>query len=303
MNHEKNYLAAIKHYQRNEFDSSAELLESIPDSFDKGSALALKGLIYKINNNHQEAYKALKKYLDKNKNNQVFKAYLDLLLDLHLIEEFLSLTNNSKNPDLIIKKIRKDYLVGDIDLALQKINAIERKNDDLIYLSSLIDLENGNFKIGFENYRSRWNSDLSGIKGKVNAGNLSEWRGEKINNLLILGEQGIGDQIFFARFIPEISEFVDSITLFVDPKIKNLLSDLFSNINITVIDFEKDFQAYDAYLPIACVPRFVNDLNKVSNIFLDYKIIGSKKKVGFSWKSTNPTEEVFRSLPSNGYLD
>lgn len=303
MNHTKDYLAAIKHYESGEFDASIKILETIPDSFNGGSALALKGLIYKINNNHRDAYKALKKYLGKNKSSQIFKVYLDLLLDLNLIEEFLKLTNNNQDSDLFIQKIRKDFLVGDIDIAQEKINSIKEKNDDLIYFSSLIDLEKGNFQIGFENYRSRWNADLSGLKGKNNFSDLPKWDGKKLNSLLIWGEQGIGDQIFFSRFVPQISKLVGNITLLVSPKIKNLLSTLFLNTNINVIDFEKNIGAYDAQLALGCSPMFASDLKQVTNTYLEHNEIGSQKRVGFSWKSTNPTEGVFRSIPSNGLAD
>jgi len=295
MKHAENYIKAINFYKDGECDSALNILNSIPNSFNNGVALALKGLIYKIKNNHHQAYDALKIYLKNNKNNEIFKIYLDLLLDLNYIEEFSMHINKNSDLDLITKEIRKDILLDQIDLAEKKINNTQ-KNDDLIYLSSLIDLEKGKFDIGFRNYKYRFKSDLSQVKYNNLYASLPEWNGCKAKNLLIWGEQGIGDQIFFSRFIFEIIELVENIYLLVSPKIKNLVKSLFQDTNVNVIDNAIDIKKYDFQLPIGCVPIFVNDFNQVSKIYIknDQKFL--KKNIGFSWKSTNPTEGIFRSV-------
>jgi hypothetical protein len=166
-------------------------------------------------------------------------------------------------------------------------------------------LQKGYFEIGFNNYIARWNSDYSGLKGKYidNINFLPEWNGLKVKNLLIWGEQGVGDQIFFSRFIPQISCLADNISLYVNPKIKKLLMPIFLNTNIDLIDIIKNHNNYDAQLALGCVPRFIKDYKQVSNICLDIRTPFNDKKVGFSWKSTNPTEGFFRSIQSKNLTE
>jgi hypothetical protein len=51
-------------------------------------------------------------------------------------------------------------------------------------------------------YRSDWSVTFQGWNGYANP--LPKWMGQKVDRLLVLGEQGIGDEILFASCIPEL---------------------------------------------------------------------------------------------------
>lgn len=68
-------------------------------------------------------------------------------------------------------------------------------------------------------YRSDWSITFQGWNGYSNP--LPKWNGRPVKKLLILGEQGIGDEILFASCIPELIVRLghDALTFYTYPRL------------------------------------------------------------------------------------
>ena len=56
------------------------------------------------------------------------------------------------------------------------------------------------------------------------------WCGEKVESLLILGEQGLGDEILFASMFEDVRKWADNITVECDSRLVNIFSRNFPDI-------------------------------------------------------------------------
>ena len=122
-------------------------------------------------------------------------------------------------------------------------------NDTIKYSLSFIYLAKKNFKYGYELYENRLKdnniSPITGEKERVDIPYISYWDGIKdCNSLLIVYEQGIGDNIQYYRFIIQLSQLYPNmkITYFC----KDIVSHIFKEYpNITVVKNIENIVAYD----------------------------------------------------------
>lgn len=61
-----------------------------------------------------------------------------------------------------------------------------------------------------------------------------EWRGRghRVARLLVWGEQGLGDQIFFARDLPRLADHADRVTVFLHPRLTGLFQRSFPTLDV-----------------------------------------------------------------------
>ena len=115
---------------------------------------------------------------------------------------------------------------------------------DLEPQSQRYHLDLGHLYLGFGDYPRGWPlfEARKGLPGQ-NADPLplpNEWQGEPLagKRLLVWPEQGFGDQIMFARFIPELVRRGAEVTLVAPAE----LVALFSGLGATVLKFERELQ-------------------------------------------------------------
>ena len=306
----------IKLYiKTNKVSKLSEILEKY-DQF-KDDKNMLLGLAYKY---HFE--KKIKESIDicnmLINDNELKTSIQDLIaLNFKSDRKFLSALKIYKNR---IRENRKNFLTfyntGCLFFDLGKINqafyffkksiTLNPKDDRTLWNLSLCALTKKELKYGFELFEYRWkkeNSDKKKFEYIDTPKSIEQIIDKKI---LIWDEQGLGDAILFSRFVIEVLNYTSKITLVVNKKIKDILVNL--NSKIEVIDYENlKEQQFDFQLPICSLPKIlkiasVKEIN-FYQLYLKNKIPISKdiKKdqlnIGLAWSgNSNYAFDEYRSI-------
>ena len=121
-----------------------------------------------------------------------------------------------------------------------------------------------NYSEGFANYQYRWLMD--GAPPKRVSG--KEWNGEKLNDeeLFIYAEQGFGDYIQCARYLPELKKRVKNLIVEVKPELKVLMENSFPLIQFTEY-IESPFNRERGYIfSLLDLPRYLMGISPVSTV-------------------------------------
>jgi tetratricopeptide (TPR) repeat protein len=168
------------------------------------------------------------------------------------------------------------------------------------------------FQEGYALLEHRDASSVNVLSHQVKTNNLPSWLGESLNNkrLLVLEEQGIGDQILYLRFLQKIVDEYDGVQLsyLTSDRMRLALSDSLTGVNVTSDSDVND--KFDCYCYLADIPRFLNlktilnpgpylkssssEVNKYQDEL--HKKFPSKRIIGLSWKSISDTAGSRKNL-------
>ena len=177
-------------------------------------------------------------------------------------------------------------------------------------------LLSGDYKNGWANYEIRW--DYEHLAGTLPKFPQPRWRGEDLKGktILVMGEQGHGDNIQFVRFLYNLHVMGAEIILQVTDGLVPLLSP--SNIikRVTMYDFTvTDFDYWIPIMSIAGVlgitvenlPKTTNYLNADTALQQQWLArLGPKKRmrVGFSWSGRRDAWlNIHKGMPFADMLD
>lgn len=153
---------------------------------------------------------------------------------------------------LLRDRNRLDAAIAMIEPAL----AAEPENRRMVWDYALMLLQKGDWARGFTAYEARWN--LPGVPPP--ASHAPRWGGEPPGGraLAVLCEQGMGDMVQFARYVPLIPGDGDRLILQVRAPLLPLLSCARELAGAVFVDREKPLPSHDLYVPIMSLPGLVD---------------------------------------------
>jgi tetratricopeptide (TPR) repeat protein len=160
------------------------------------------------------------------------------------------------------------------------------------------------FDIGFKSYESRLkNKKIIDFEFPIDKCIVPLWNGESVcKKLLVISEQGIGDDIFYIRFIKNILPIVEKITVITDLRLVPIFSRAFPDVKFLAKGLRLNDHSYDYQVAIASLPLILklDSLTKdttqkpylIDNLALTQKIKNSENfssnfNCGLAWRSLN----------------
>ena len=175
-------------------------------------------------------------------------------------------------------------------IKIDPLNETARFNRAVSYLLM------GDYARGWPAYEDRWNFEH--LKGALPNLPKPKWTGQDLKDktILVIGEQGLGDTIQFARFVINLKEAGADVILTVDRTMVSLFGP-------GTIAFGDNLPEYDYWTPIMSIPGFLgitlenlssplSYISVASNAVKQWQQrLGYKKKlrIGFSWSGRRDT--------------
>jgi ADP-heptose:LPS heptosyltransferase len=184
------------------------------------------------------------------------------------------------------------------------------QDGDLMYEYASHLLRHEDYAEGFRLFFHRWRT-RTGEKKKI-ALPIPEWRGEsRPESLLVVKEQGIGDQIVFCGLLPALADRAQKVTVAFDTRLHALIRRSFPDFEVTDltgVPAEAIRTRYDAFIQAADVGAIaVDTVGQASYLRADPERVAAlrakyaalfpgKKLVGISWKSPKAPLDSFKSI-------
>ena len=281
----------------------------------------LKNLIasFLILNMFDEASVECKKILSVDKNNAdainlmgtIFekKGFYDKAKN-HFLRA-LELDKNSVSAKINIASLYQRE--GKIEIANKKYNELLKehpKNSEVIHRQSEFALMLGSFQEGWKNYEYRWKVfPMNKVTWPFQ--DKPVWNGERGKRVVLWKEQGIGDQIIFLGLAREIREMCETLSVYVDARLRLLCNRAMPEINFVKDKEELNNVECYYHMPLGSVPGLLrNDIRdfdrtvkgylkpspeRVKAIRTELNLDG-KKAIGISWKSFNSLNNTKKSV-------
>jgi ADP-heptose:LPS heptosyltransferase len=134
---------------------------------------------------------------------------------------------------------------------------------DATWINGLLDLQLGRFDTGWSRYEARWKS--ARFKSNRLVTSKPQWSpGSALKRVLVWGEQGIGDQIFYSSMLNRLRLEVDKVTMLIDPRLIPLFQRSLPTIDFLPNTSEVPVDDHDSHLPIASIgAQFVHSIDDI----------------------------------------
>jgi len=188
--------------------------------------------------------------------------------------------------------------LGRLDAAVEDFNAAIRMAPafpDAYYNCALALLKGGNYQKGWDLYEWRWkggNKSLTAINRQGNFG--VDWDGSDINgHLVVLAEQGVGDEIFYCGMLGDLKSRARQITVELDKRLIPLFRRSFPELNFVSRGELRAESGFDSQINLASLGRFFRNskeaLNKVSTPYLH---ADQSRAAGLRARFANPAKLI-----------
>ena len=180
-------------------------------------------------------------------------------------------------------------------ITLDPTNATANFNLAVAYLLA------GNYELGWRQYETRWNYEH--LAGSLPNFTQPRWTGQDLKDktILVIAEQGHGDNIQFIRFVGDLAGRGAQIVLNVNPS----LAPLFKNIKAIseIVINGNNIPPFDYWTPIMSIPGFIGcNLKNLSSVqyyleadpakvkhWQDQLGLKHRLRVGFCWSGRRDT--------------
>ena len=305
------YNRALAYRGLNNLEQSQENYElSIKQDPNSIPSIINLGNLFQEQERHEEAIIQYKKAIMINPNdekiyNNLGLSYFGMNLYENALEEYKKAINLNPKYEEAIFGLGNSYdKIGKPDEAIKELSKVITMNPNharaFINLA-FIQLALGNFMDGWKNYGWRFKEEINRESVLANL-NIPLWdQSKKIQNILVIAEQGVGDQILFYSLLNELLDFNLSVTVMIEYKLLSLFQRSMPKIQFIERGIKIDEAEFDAYIPMCDLGKMfrkeLSDFEKVRSHYLtaDYKKIKkikfkmskNKLKCGISWKSNN----------------
>ena len=271
-------------------------------------ALNCKGNCLNEIGEHQAAIIEFEKSLRINQNSDIALAGMGgALIELGNYEAGLIALKKALiiNPTLEVAKLNQfiAYVYqknhSEISRLYSGLNQTNKENSEFLFRYSLYCLEQKKFTEGWPLYEKRF--DTKGYE-TVLPKTIPMWQlKDHSSSLLIIGDQGIGDQILFSSLLSELNNSIKK-TLLINHKLKTIYQRSFPGITVLDKITSTEEKNFDGYIHLSSLGKFLRpDIQAFKNsnhsFLVDNKnltqVIKNKIKFntklvcGISWKSTN----------------
>jgi tetratricopeptide (TPR) repeat protein len=179
--------------------------------------------------------------------------------------------------------------------------AIKPDDPNSNWILGLLALQMGDFKTGWPNYATRWQSER--FKSPRLATDKPEWtKTSGAKSVLVWGEQGIGDQVIYASLLPAVRALSKQVTAMVEPRLIPLFSRSMPDIEFIPNNSQVPADKHDAQIPFASlgasligelrdIPTYAKrnflkpDPERVVELRKELGIANGEFVVGISWVS------------------
>jgi tetratricopeptide (TPR) repeat protein len=137
--------------------------------------------------------------------------------------------------------------------SFDQVLAMDKNYADAQYNRAQALLTIGDFRRGLEAYEWRWKR--TGMAAHRPAFGRPLWLGEyplSRKTILLHAEQGLGDTIQFARYLPLVAKTAGKVVLQVQPELKDLLAQI--DVAAMVVGRDEALPAFDVHCPLGSLP-------------------------------------------------
>ena len=191
-----------------------------------------------------------------------------------------------------------------------KAKSIDPQDKEIDFNISLAQLEMGNYRDGWENYRRGFEA---GNRKTRTYNGVPEWDGTHGKNVIVWGEQGIGDEIRFASVIPDLMKVSGKVIFDCHPRLEKTFSRSFGiechgSRKTQYLEWLKDSGANASVCISTLCNYFRNDVKdfpgtpflKADQSEVDaYRKGQTKPRIGLSW--TGGTQRTRRDTRTIGF--
>ena len=123
---------------------------------------------------------------------------------------------------------------------------------------ALLLLGRGEFESGFQNYEWRWATKEYSkhvLQTTKPLWDLAQLKSSQTLRLLVWNEQGVGDDVYFVRFLRILKFYIENLIVRIDPRLESLLSPSFPGVRFVSEDKPIPDEDFDAHIPLGSLAR------------------------------------------------